>query len=390
MSTAGRPLAPREPRPQARTRRWRPTEAVIDLEAIRHNCGALGTLLRPGTEQMAVVKANGYGHGDVEVARACLEGGATRLGVAYVEEGVRLREAGIRVPILVLVEAPPEAAAEIVARRLTPTVSTRGGAEAISEAAAVADIRYPVHVAVDTGMHREGVAPSDARDLILYAAGLPGVVVEGLWSHFAVADEEGRPETARQLRRFSEVCDAVTRRGLSVSLRHIANSAGVMGHPDSHLDLVRCGIATYGLYPGEWLRDACELRPAMRLVSRVVSARDLRAGEGVSYGLTWAPTTETRIASVPIGYGDGYPRLASNRAEVLVRGRRRPVVGRVTMDQIMIDCGRDDIGPGEEVVLIGREGDEEVGAGELAEHVGTIHYEIVTGISGRVPRRYVG
>ncbi len=366
---------------------WRPTVAEIDLEAIRHNCRALASR-SPGAEHLAVVKANAYGHGDAQVARAVLEAGADRLAVALVEEGVRLREAGVDAPILLLIEATPEAAKEIVAHRLTPSVSSREGAEAISEAAAAAGTRVPVHVCVDTGMHREGAPLGDAVDLVVYTARLQGLEVEGLWSHLAVADEQDHEGTERQLARFAELCQVVARQGVDVGLRHVANSAGTAAHPDARFDMVRMGVSLYGLYPGEWLRRHVDLHPAMRLTSRVSLVRRVPAGEGISYGFTYAPEADATIATVLIGYGDGYPRLLSNRGHALVGGRRRRIAGRVTMDQTMVDCGSDDVAPGDEVVLIGKQGREEIGAGELAETIGTIHYEIVCGVSGRVPRVY--
>lgn len=366
---------------------WRPTVAEVDLDAIRENCKALLGHTRGATKGLAVVKANGYGHGDVAVARASLEAGATWLGVALVEEGARLREAGVDAPILLLVEATPEAAKEIVFRELTPSVFTRAGAAALADAASAAGKTIGVHVCVDTGMHREGAPDDEAVELALYTDRLPNLEVEGLWSHLAVADERGHPFTDRQIERFAEVCGRIERSGLEVPLRHLANSAATIAHPDAHHDMVRMGIALYGLYPEPWMREACSLSPAMRLVSQVGAVRRVRAGEGISYGLEYAPERDTSIACVLIGYGDGYPRQLTNRGEILVGGRRRRIAGRVTMDQTMVDLnGGDDVRTGDEAVLIGRQGDEEVTAGELAELIGTIHYEIVCNISSRVPR----
>jgi alanine racemase len=238
-------------------------------------------------------------------------------------------------------------------------------------------------------MHREGAALEDAVDLALYAARLPGLEVEGLWSHFAVADEEGNPFTRRQAERFAEVCEAVAREGVDIPIRHLANSAGLIAYPEARHDMVRMGIAIYGLYPADWLRKLCPLRPAMRLVSSVGMVRRVRAGEGVSYGLTYAPERDSNVATVLLGYADGFTRLLSNRSEILVGGKRRRLAGRVTMDQVMIDCGDDDVGVGDEVVLIGRQGREEITAHEVASILGTIHYEVVCAVSVRVPRTYV-
>lgn len=368
---------------------FRPTRAEIDLDAIRSNVVALGKHLAPGVERLAVVKANAYGHGDVPVARAVLEAGATRLGVALVEEGITLREAGIDAPILVLVDPPREAAKSIVAHRLTPSVYTKESVDALSEAAAAATTTVDVHVCVDTGMHREGVAADQVVDYVSYLSGRGGLRIEGLWSHFAVADEQGDPFTQEQAGRFADVCHRIEAAGFSIPLRHMSNSAGSIGAPEAHHGLVRMGIAMYGLYPAAWLRGAIGLRPAMRLVSAVGAVRTVAAGEGISYGLTYRPATDTTIASVPIGYGDGYPRPLSNRADVLIGGERRRVAGRVTMDTILVDCGTDEIEPGAEVVLIGRQGDEEISADEIADLLGTINYEVVCSVGPRVPRVYL-
>lgn len=368
---------------------YRPTYAEIDLGAIRDNVRALGTFLAPNVERLGVVKANAYGHGDVEVARACLEAGATRLGVALVEEGVRLRDAGIEAPILVLIEATPEAAKEIVARELTPSVFTAAGARAVNEAASVAGRRVPVHVCVDTGMHREGAPFSEGLTLVEYVAGLESLELEGLWSHFALGEQEAHPFTAQQIERFANLCSSVERRGIDVSVRHLTSSAGIVLYPEAHHDLVRMGIMIYGLHPHQSIASRVQLRPAMRLVSAVGITRRVPAGEGVSYGLTYAPDSDTTIATVLLGYGDGYARLLSNRAAVLIGGRRCRVAGRVTMDQIMVDCGDADVAAGDEVVLIGRQGQDEITADEIADEIGTINYEVVTAVGPRVPRRYL-
>lgn len=368
---------------------YRPTFAEVDLGAIRGNVRALAaTITAP--HKLAVVKANAYGHGDVQVATACLEAGADWLAVALVEEGVRLREAGVGAPILTLIEPTPDAAKELVAQRITPSVFGLPAAQAVSEAAVAGGTTHPVHVCVDTGMHREGTSIAGAADLVETVARLPGIEVQGLWSHFAVSDEETNPFTATQLERFTDVCETVTRKGIDVEIRHLGNSVTAIALGDANFDLVRMGIAIYGLYPGPWLESRVALRPAMRLVSAIGNVHHIGPGEGVSYGHEYTSTKDTTIATVLIGYADGYPRLLSNRADVLVAGRRRRLAGRVTMDQIMIDCGDDDVSVGDEVVLIGPQGDEEITAGELAGIVGTIHYEIVCGVGARVPRVYIG
>jgi alanine racemase len=367
---------------------YRPTYAEIDLDAIRSNVALLCERVGPQTEKLALVKANAYGHGDVEVARACLDAGATRLGVALVEEAVRLRDAGIDAPVLVVVEAVPEAAKEIVAQRITPSVFTRAGADALSEAATAAGSTIGVHVCIDTGMHREGAPLQGAADFVEEVASRPGLEVEGLWSHFASSDEEGNPFTDEQLQRFSDVCDAVEQRGIDVPVKHIGNSVAAMVQPQARLGMVRLGLAIYGMYPAPWLRRHIDLTPAMRLVSAVGSVRRIGPGEGVSYGHDYVSERDTTIASVLIGYGDGYHRRLGGKAHVLIGGRRRPLAGRVTMDQIMVDCGDDDIAVADDVVCIGSQGAEEITADELAEISGTINYEIVCSIGARVPRTF--
>ena len=369
---------------------YRPTVARIDLAAIRHNVDALGSFLSPGVERLAVVKANAYGHGDVAVARASLDAGATWLGVALVEEGARLRNAGIDAPILLLVEPSREAAKEIVASLLTPSVSTFATAEALSEAASAAAGDLRVHVCVDTGMHREGAPLPDAVRFVEDVARLPGLEVEGLWSHFAMGELAEHPFTTRQIELFVELCDAVRRKGIDIPIRHLTSSAGIVLYPDAHFDLVRMGIMLYGLYPEESLRERCRLRAAMRLTSAVNLVRRVPAGEGISYGHTFAPERDTTIVTIPIGYGDGFARQLSNAGEVLIGGKRRRIAGRVTMDTIMVDCEDDDVAVGEEVVLIGTQGGDEVTATEIAERIGTINYEVVCSVGPRVPRMFVG
>jgi alanine racemase len=359
---------------------------VVDLDAVRHN---VRTLKPPDAELMAVVKANGYGHGDVPVARAALEGGATWLGVALVEEGLTLRDAGIDAPILVLTEFPRGSEKEALAAGLTPTLYTVDGLASLGEAAATLGRGCPVHVKLDTGMHRVGLAPELAPRLCLRVVEA-GLDLEGVWTHFAVAEEPDDPSTPEQLGRFREALEALAAAGIRPRYRHAANSAAVLGFPESHLDLVRVGIALYGIVPGPALEGGADLRPAMSLRSQVTLVKRVAAGEGVSYGLRYRFERESTVATVPVGYADGYHRAASGRGEVLIGGRRYPVAGTVTMDQITVDCGDDPVQAGDEVVLFGRQGDDEIRAEELAGWAGTIGYEVVCAVSDRVPREYRG
>jgi alanine racemase len=371
----------------------RPVAAVVDLDAVAANVAALAEAVRPAA-LCAVVKAEGYGHGAVPVARTALTAGAGWLAVALPSEGVALRAAGIDAPVLLLSEPGPDEWDDVVAARLRPTLYTQRGVEETAKAVARAgEPPLPVHVKVDTGMHRVGAAPERIPGLMAAVADRAELELEGLWTHCAVADEPGHPFTATQLARFQEVLAAVGR----PPVVHAANSAAALDHPAARHDLVRCGITVYGLDPSAEVAGRVPLRPALSLVAEVSAVRVVAAGEGVSYGLRRAMSVDSLVATVPLGYADGVPRrLSSVGGEVLLGGRRRPLAGTVTMDQLMVDCGpagdpaADVVRPGDEVVLLGRQGDERIGAEEWAERLDTISYEIVCGISARVPRRYVG
>jgi alanine racemase len=378
--TGSRAAAPARDAPP----RHRPTVAVVDLDAVRHNV----RVMKPAdAELMMVVKAHAYGHGDVPVARAALEAGATWLGVALVEEGLRLREAEIGRPVLVLTEFPRGAEKEALAAGLTPTLYTDDGLASLAGASGERDRTTPVHVKIDTGMHRVGLAPELAVGFCLRVLEA-GLELEGVWTHFAVAEEPDDPSSREQLERFLAALDDLAASGIRPRYRHAANSAAVLGLPESHFDLVRVGIAAYGIIPGPALEGRADLQPAMSLRSRVSLVKRVAAGEAVSYGLRYRLERESTVATVPVGYADGYHRAASGRAQVLIRGHRYPVAGTVTMDQITVDCGDDPVQPGDEVVLFGRQGEEEIRAEEVAEWAGTIGYEVVCAVSERVPREY--
>ena len=364
------------------TEGFRPTWVEVDLEAIRHNA----RLLTPANaELMAIVKADGYGHGDVEVARAAIEAGATWAGVALVEEGLRLRAAGVDVPILVLSELPPGSEAIALAHRLTPTLYSDGALERL---AAAARGPVPVHVKVDTGMHRVGVWPPGETPAFARRIEDAGLEVEGLYTHLA-RSEEDEATTEAQLARFLETAEAVRAEGVSPRLLHAANSGATIRHPSSHLDLVRPGIALYGIPPAPGVGADLGLRAALAWRSRVSAVKRLEAGEAISYGHRYRLERDSWVATVPVGYADGYPRQLTNVGEVLIGGRRHPIAGSVTMDQLVVDCGDRAVHPGEDVVLIGSQGEETIDADGLGRSFGTIGYEIVSRIGPRVPRRYV-
>ena len=359
----------------------------VDLDAVDANVRALVAFARPAS-LCAVVKADGYGHGAVPVARAALAAGADHLAVALVEEGLELRAAGLDAPVLVLSEPPPDAMADAAAAGLTPTLYTPDGVDAA--AAVGADAGWEVQLKVDTGMHRVGARPADAVALArrLLDAGLR---LGGVFTHLAVADEPERPETALQLDRYRGVLADLEAAGIDPGLRHAANSAGLLLHPDTHFDLVRVGIAAYGVAPAPDLDLAVPLRPAMSVRAEVSMVKVVEAGEGVSYGLRHRFDHDTVVATVPVSYADGVARaLGTSGGEVLIGGVRRPVRGIVTMDQFVVEVtGGPPVSVGDEVVLVGRQGDDEVTAEEWAGLLGTIAYEVVCGFGPRLPRRHV-
>jgi alanine racemase len=366
--------------------------AEVDLAAIAANAALLARLAAPA-QLCAVVKAWAYGHGPVEVAEAAIDGGATWLAVALVEEGRHLRDAGIAAPILLLSEPPADAMAEVVRSQLTPALYTQGGFDALAEAASGERRPVGVHVKVDTGMHRVGASPADAIALARQVAAHPSLDFDGLWTHFAVADEPDDPTTSEQLASLLATAERLAGDAIVPRLLHAANSAGALLHPASRLDLVRCGIALYGLAPAAAVvdRPPCSaLQPALSLAAQVSHVKTVETGERLSYGLRYRVPTRTVIATVPLGYADGVTRLLSSTGgQVLIGGRRHPIAGTVTMDQILVDCGPDAaVTTGDIAVLLGRQGDEEITAWEWAERVGSIAYEVVCGVSSRVPRVY--
>ena len=356
----------------------RPTYAEIDLGAIAHNIGAFKDLIAP-SEVCAVVKADAYGHGDVPVAAAALEAGATRLAVAFVEEGVRLREAGIDAPILLLSETESDSVSDIVKWELTPTAYSLDFVETL----AAAEAPLAVHVKIDTGMHRVGAAPRLVHDLVASVSKAPNLELAAIWTHFPVADEDAS-FTQHQI----EVFDA-TVAGVEAPMVHMANTAGAALFVDSRRDMCRIGLGIYGLHPSAATRDVISLRPAMRLVTHVAHIQHLEKGARPSYGRIKELSTDATIVTAPVGYADGVARSLSQYGCALLGGHRYPLAGAVTMDQIVINVGDLDVAVGDEVVLLGSQGDEEISADEWAEQLGTISYEVVCSIGPRVPRRYL-
>ena len=366
-------------------------EVLIDLDAIRHNV-ALLVKHAAGVPTMAVVKADGYGHGAVAVARTALGAGASSLGVCTIEEAIELRDAGITAPVLSWLHAPDEDFTPALAAGVELSVSSSRALESVIAAANALQTTANVHIKVDTGLSRGGAQRADWVELVEQAAKVAaaGVIeVASVWSHLAHADAPTHPVIDLQASRLHEAWQQATRTGLR-PLRHLSNSAAVLTRPDLHLDLVRPGIACYGLSPVPERGDF-GLRPAMTFRSRVVLVKRVPAGEGVSYGHIWTTPVESTLALVPVGYADGVPRALSGRLDVLLAGRRRPVVGRVCMDQIVVDCGDDPVAEGDEVILFGPGTRGEPTAQDWADAVGTIHYEVVTGmVRPRLVRTLVG
>jgi alanine racemase len=395
------------------SQQFRPTRAVVDVAAISHNVAEFVRIAVPSMV-CAVVKADGYGHGSAQSAKASLRGGATWLAVAMVEEAIELREAEITAPILLLSEFPLEAASAIVQFEITATVYSSARLQALNHAAVAANRIVNVHLKIDTGMNRVGAQPSEVVALITELATCSGLRHTGTFTHFAIADAPGDPYTEEQVVRFNQALSALRGAGFDTGIVHAANSAGSLAHDMARLDMVRLGVSMYGNDPDSALPAYAydvQLKPVLSLVSAISHVKVVPAGSRISYGLRHEFRVDSVVATVPIGYADGVPRsLSANGGEVLIGGRRMPIVGRVTMDQIMVDCGPvtsvtapnvDDMkaqaegartmpAAGDEVVLLGTQGNESITPWDWALMLDTIAYEITCSITKRVPRLYVG
>jgi alanine racemase len=366
-------------------------EVVVDLDAIAANTAVLRE--RVNRPLMAVVKADGYGHGMVPAARAALAGGADALGVAVLDEALALRAAGITAPVLAWLNGPGTDYAAALDADVEVSVNAEWGLAEVLAAARATGRTARVHLAIDTGLSREGASPEEWPDLVAAAARAQAdgeIVVTGLWSHMAYADAPTHPTIGAQVRVFDEAVEVARAGGLSEARRHLANSAATIALPDTWYDLVRPGVALYGLDPLGGDPAAYGLRPAMTVRAALAVTRRVPAGVGVSYGHTYSPRTETTLVLVPVGYADGIPRAAGNRAPVLAAGAQRTIAGRVCMDQFVLDVGDAPVAAGDEVVLWGPGDRGEPTAQQWADAADTIHYELVTRIGGRFTRRYVG
>lgn len=368
------------------------TRAEVSLDALAANLAAVRAHVGGGVKIMAVVKANAYGHGLVPVARHLITSGADSLGVAFLEEGIALRRAGITAPILVFGGIGERQAPLFIRNGLTLTAPSVEKLRVIDEAAAALGATARVHLKIDTGMERIGVHWYSAEKLLSASLYVRHTVVEGVYSHFANADAapHALSHARLQLERFQEVLSFYEKRGIPAPCRHIANSGAVLQLPEARLDLIRPGILLYGVYPSAECARSITVKPVLSLKSRVVFFKVVKAGHPIGYGSTWTPDQDTRVVTVPVGYGDGYFRALSNRASVLIRGRRHPIAGRVCMDQIMVSLGPGGTAyNGDEVVLIGEQKGECITADELAVLAGTIPYEVLTHLNERIPRVHV-
>jgi alanine racemase len=378
--------------------------AEIDLNAYAHNIKELRRITHPNACLMAVVKANGYGHGAVEVAREALQNGAEWLGVARIDEAIRLRQQGLTAPILIFGYTPPDLAKQLIEFDLTPTVYSFSTAEILSGNAQSMGKTIAIHIKVDSGMGRLGLlpdtlmpkkAPTDMKNEavreIQSISKLAGLDIEGIFTHFATADSADTSYAKKQLDIFLDFTHQLRQAGLEPLLKHAANSAALIQLPESHLDMVRPGIATYGLWPSEEMNAMqAVLKPAMALKSKIIHLKNVPAGFNVSYGITYQTQHPTTIATVPVGYADGFSRLLSSRGHMLVHGKKVPIIGRVCMDLTMLDVGTlSNVNLEDEVVIFGQQDNESISADEIASRLNTINYEVVSTITARVPRIYI-
>ena len=365
------------------------TWAEIDLDAIAFNIRAFKRHVGEKVKLIAVVKANAYGHGAIPVAESALAAGAEMVAVHRMLEGVELRKAGIQAPILILGYTPPDGADLVAAWQLTPSLTTLEFAQALSARATALGLKVPVHIKVDSGMSRYGLMPEEVIEFLQSIIGLPGISLQGLFTHFATADSADQSHTRQQLSVFNEIRTTTRQAGFEFPLVHAANSAAMLNLPEAHFDAVRPGIAMYGLAPSNDWAPPFEIHPALTLKSLVSRVRLLPPGAGVSYGRTYVTSRPTLAALVPVGYGDGFHRILSNKGSVLIRGRRAPILGRVCMDQFVVDVsGIPEVQQDDEVVLVGQQGQARIRAEEVALLAGTLNYEVTTSLLPRVARLY--
>jgi alanine racemase len=368
----------------------RPTVAEIDLSAIRSNCAGVRRRVGPRVRILAAVKANAYGHGSVAVSKALLAAGADGFGVAFPEEAVELRNAGIASQILVFTLPAPDRVHPYVDYDLESTVATVEDLRLLNDAAVAAGRSLAIHIKVDTGMNRIGVQRARLESFLRALARMRRLEVKGVCTHFVQSELKDKRFTRLQLERFEDALAVLRRHGVSPQDVHCANSAAILDVPDSFYSMVRPGLMLYGYYPSFETSESVKLRPALTLQSQVAMVKDIERGESVSYGRRYIARKRTRIATIPLGYADGYDRQLAGKSSVLIRGKRHPVAGTICMDQFMVDVGRAPVRVGDDVILIGSQRGEEISAWDIAQKLNTIPYEVCCAISARVPRTYKG
>lgn len=366
--------------------------AVIDLDDICHNIKEIKRVVGQDVKIMPVIKADGYGHGSVPVAKALNEIGVDAFAVAILEEGITLRNNGIRQPIVILGYTAEYQYSSLIQYEIQPTVFCYEMAESLSKIASALGKDAKIHIKIDTGMNRIGFKPTDeALETIKRIFALPNIKIEGIFTHFACADEMDKTSAKDQKRKFDEFVARLEKEGIKIPIKHVSNSAAIIDMDRCRMDMVRSGIITYGLYPSEEVaKDVIHLKPAMSLKTHIVYIKEVEAGEGVSYGHTFVTKRPTKIATIPVGYADGYPRALSSKGRVLIRRQYAPIIGRVCMDQFMVDVTDiEDVSVMDEVTLIGKDGDYRISVEEVADMAGSFNYEFVCGIGKRVPRVYI-
>lgn len=371
-------------------RRYFRVTANVDLDNIRSNILNIRNLLEKDTKILTIIKADGYGHGAVPIAKS-LNDIVDGFGIAIIEEGIELRRAGITKPLLILGYTPKEQFDLLVKYDITQTIFQKEAALELSKEALRQNKKAKIHIKLDTGMSRIGFSDNDeSLEIIKEIATYEGIEIEGIFSHFACADEADKTSARKQLKRYLDFVNKLEEQGVYIPVKHIANSGGIIDMPEARLNMVRSGICTYGLYPSEEVdKSVLSLKPALEIKTHVSFVKEVEAGVGVSYGSTYITSKKTKIATIPVGYGDGYPRQLSSKGRVLINGKSAPIIGRICMDQFMVDVTDiDQVKQGDVVTIIGRDGDEFISVEEAAELTNTINYEFICNIGKRVPRIY--
>lgn len=365
--------------------------ADVNLDAITNNIKNIRKLVGDSTKIMAIIKADAYGHGALPVAKALDNLGVDAFGIAIIEEGIELRKAGIKKPVLILGYTPKEQYDQLIQYDISQTIFQLSSAQELSEAALKQNKKAKIHIKVDTGMSRIGFFDTEeSTQDIKKIALLKGISIEGIFSHFASADETDKNSANNQLQRFLKFTERLEQEGVKIPIRHIANSAGIIDMPEAKLDMVRSGIATYGLYPSDFVdQDRLKLEPALEIKTHVSYVKELGPGIGISYGSTFVTTKNIKVATIPVGYGDGYPRQLSSRGRVLIHGKSAPILGRICMDQFMVDVTDiDNVNQGDKVTLIGKDGNEHISIEEVADMAYSFNYEFACNVGKRIPRVY--